>query len=118
MLGPVVEIALNPSPLGVARLDQPRAGFAKIQYARAPFHLESLALEPERRGSAGGAHQARFLAQTGVVDERRDGLPRHVDQRHGSVRIGPRQDDRFSLVVDVAAGCRQPVHDRQGAIAQ
>ena len=71
LLGAVVEVALEPAPLGVARLDDPRARHAQIVELGQHLGLQPFVLEREPDG---GADLALELGdRRGVRDERDSG---------------------------------------------
>ena len=105
LLGTVVEVALDPSPLGVGRVDQPHARLADLVQARAQLGLQARVLQRQLRGGGHRPEQLRILQQRGVIDERRErllALPQHRDaavlvvlgQLHRVSRRRPRRPAR------------------------
>ena len=72
LLGAVVEVALEPPALRVARRDQPLARRAQLREAGPRLGVQVLVLERDRRGRADGLDQLRILVERRVVHERRD----------------------------------------------
>src|SRR5829696_8002309 len=75
LLGSVVKVALEPSPLGVARRHDPGAGGLQVLDARADLDFEPLVVEPELSGGDHVVDDASVVEQTGSVDQHRDGSP-------------------------------------------
>ena len=115
LLRAVVQVAAEPPALGVAGLDQPRAGRAQRLQPRAQLDLEPRVLERERGGRGRVAQQLRRLAQRGVVDERADAAALVVDL--ASARGRRRLGGAVAVAVDVAA-VGQPVGDLQRRVAE
>ena len=63
LLGAVVEVALEPPPLGVAGLDDARPRRAQLLEPRARLRLQPLVVEREPGGGAD------LLEQTGIVEQ-------------------------------------------------
>ena len=110
----VVQVALEPPPLGVAGLDQPRPRGAQLLDPRPQLRLQPLVLERQRRRRAGGAHELRLVVERRVVGDRGDPAALHLDRRPPR----PRHRHRMPERVDVALGLRQPVRQRQRRVAE
>src|SRR3954468_6477405 len=107
LLGAVVEVALEPAALAHRHLDEPRPRGLQLLDPRAELRLEALVLELERRRRGRRAHEARVVAQRGVVDDGADALAVALDlgDRTAAGRAGfPRGElDAVALVRDVVA---------------
>ena len=68
-LGAVVEVAFEAPALGVAGLDEPRAGRAQVLYASPQLGRQALVLERQGRGGARGAGEVGLLVQRRVVHD-------------------------------------------------
>ena len=69
MLRAVVQVALEPAALGVARLDGARTRGAKLLELRARLRLQALVVEREAGGGADLLEQPGIVAQVGAVGE-------------------------------------------------
>ena len=110
----VVQVALEPPPLGVARLHQPRPRGAQLLDPRPQLGLQALVLERQRRRRARRAHELRLLVQRGIVGDRGDPPPLDLDLRPPRARHGHGVPER----VHVARGLRQPVGQRQRRVTE
>ena len=84
LLGAVVQVALEPLALGVARGDGPGACRSQLLELSARLGLQALAVEREARGGADVLEQLRVVAQFGSVDEERDRPAAARERRHHS----------------------------------
>ena len=69
LLGAVVEVALEPPALGVARLDGARARRAQLLEPRARLRLQPLVVEREPGGGADLLEQPGVVEQLGAVGD-------------------------------------------------
>ena len=118
LLGAVVEVALEPAALGVARRHDPLARRPQLHDARAQLGLEALALDRDVRGRAHHLQQLRLVRQRRVVDERGDVLAVVVDERHRPPRARLGQRHRRPVGVDVGVEARQPVGEHERRVAE
>ena len=86
LLGAVVEVALDPPPLGVGRLDQPRARRLQLDQPGAQLGLQALVLEREARGRADRPHELGVVLEHGVVQQHGDRLSVARDECRASAR--------------------------------
>ena len=75
LLRPVVEIALDPPPLGLGGLHQARPRRLQLGEAREQVGAQTLVLECEACGGADGFDQLGVVAQRGIVNQRRNRFP-------------------------------------------
>ena len=75
LLGPVVEVALEPAALGVACLDDAGARRAEVLELGACFGLQALVLEREARRRRDFLDQLGVVEEVGSVEDQRDGRP-------------------------------------------
>ena len=75
LLGAVVEVALEPLPLGVAGLDDARARSAQLLEPRPHLGLEALVLEREPGGRGHLVHELLVVEESGRVREHRHDPP-------------------------------------------
>ena len=118
LLRAVVQVALDLAARGVARRDQPGARGAQLLVARPQLGVEALVAQREPGRRAGGAHELRLLQQRRVVDDRGDAAAVVLDLGDGPWRAGRGQLDGAPVGVDVAAGIRQPVGERELTVAE
>ena len=83
LLRAVVQVALDPPPLGLRGLDDPRARRAQLLEPGAQLGLQALVLEREPGRRAGRGDELGLVGQRRVVDERRDPPALAPDLRHG-----------------------------------
>ena len=102
LLRAVVEVALDPPPLGVGRGDDPGPRRPHLGELRAHLGRQALVLEHEPRRRAHGLHERRLVEQRRIVDERGDLLALRGHQRDRPVRA-LRELERSAGGVDVAA---------------
>ncbi len=102
LLGAVVKVALDPAPLGILGLDDPRPRRADLLELRPDLRREPLVLEREPGHGADGRHSPRVLAlDRGVVDEDREQLPVALEAGHSPpVVVGIRQLDGLTVGPD------------------
>ena len=118
LLGAVVEVALDPPPRGVARLDDPQPREPQLLHARLQVGLQALVVDRQRRGRRGRHDQLGRGVERGVVDDRREPPAVAVDRGPRPARAGLGQLDRAALLVDEALAVGQPVGDRDGPVAE
>ena len=129
LLGAVVQVPLEPAPLGIGGVDDAGAGAAELFQPRRDLRVQALVLEGEPGGGAGLGHELRVVQEPRrvrehgdravVLDERRarrlggklDGSPLCVDEPVGALeRIGHHErrvvDDLGEHVAE-AAGWRR-----------
>ena len=110
----VVEVALEPSPLGVACLDDPLARGAQLPKVGSQLGIQALVLEQQGGRRAGRADGLPVLGERRVVDDRRDPPPVALDLRRGPHgRL-----DGGALFVDIALLLRDPERDLQRGIPE
>ena len=118
LLGAVVQIALDSPPLGVGRLDQPRARRLELEQPRPELGLEALVLEREARGRAHGPHELGVVLQHGVVQQHGDRLSVALDERRAAPAVVIRELDRSAVGVDVALLGSEPEGELERRVAQ
>ena len=69
LLGTVVQVALQPPPLGVAGGDDPLARGLQLGELHMGLRMQVLVLDRDRRRRAGGLDQLRVLVERRVVDQ-------------------------------------------------
>ena len=76
-----MEIPLDPSPLEIPGLDDPRPRCADLLELGFDLRGEPIVLDRQTHGAGDGRDQARLLEEDGVVDDRglRDAIP--LEQR-------------------------------------
>ena len=117
LLGAVVEVALEPPPLGVAGLDDPRARGAHLGELGAQLRLQARVLEREARGRADGLEQRGLVEERRVVDERGD--PPAVVLEHGDgAPVARAHVERAPAGIDVALVRRQPESELERRVAE
>ena len=72
LLGTVVQVALQPAPLLIARTHDPRPRLAQLGKLRAQLGLQPLILHGEACGRPGRLEERRLIQQDRVVDDRRE----------------------------------------------
>ena len=116
LLSPVMEVALEPAPLGVASLDDPGARQAEILDLCARLGLEALVFESEPRRRRDLLDELRVVEQVGSMEEERDRAAlAHEWRRHTIVPAG--EIDRAPTRVDVSA-LADGVCDFEGRVGQ
>ena len=103
LLGPVVQVALDPPALHLRGLDDPDARGAELLQPGAQLGLQALVLEREPGRGARRGDQLGVVTERRVVHERGDPAPVALDLRHRPVL---RERDRAALGVDVAVAER------------
>ena len=103
MLSPVVEVALEPAPLGIAGLDDASPRRAQVLQLGEHLGLEALVLDGEPCGRADLARELAAVEKRGVVDDDRDRLAIPRDLRYRSPGRGRRRIRRSPLSVHEAA---------------
>ena len=91
LLGAVVEVALEPPALGVARRDDPLARGLQLGEPRRRLGVQARVLERDRRRGGDRLDELGVVVERGVVDERGDLAPVALDGRDGAVAAGLRQ---------------------------
>jgi hypothetical protein len=86
LLSPVVEVALEPAPLDVARFDDASTGGAEILELRAHLGLEALVLEGEASRRGDFFDELRILEQARSVYENGDRPTVANERRHATTR--------------------------------
>src|SRR5436190_6424265 len=110
LLGPVVEVALEASPLRIARLDDPCARGAKLLELSSDLGLELLVLDRDARPVENLLKQVRLVEQARVVHQSGNG--RVAPQERGNrLPGGGTELDRTAGSIDVTAGLGPPVRD-------
>jgi hypothetical protein len=114
LLGAVVQVALEPPPLGVARLDDAGTRCAQLVEPRAHLSLEALVLESEAGRRRHLVHQLLVVEDARRVAEHRD-RPAVADERRallpGTELDGP------ALRVDEPPGRAERVREHELRIA-
>ena len=87
LLGAVVEVALEPPPLGVAGLDDARARGAHLGELGAQLGLQARVLQREARRGADRLDELGVVEQRRVVDERGEALAVVLEHRDRSARL-------------------------------
>ena len=82
LLGAVVQVALEPPPLRVARRDDALARCLQLDDPRAQLGLEALRSSATLAAAETTSSSSRLMRQRRVVHERRDVLPIVLDVRH------------------------------------
>ena len=118
LLGPVVEVALDPAALRVGRGHQPGARFAHVVQPRAQLGLQARVLQRELRGRGHRPEQLRVLEQRRVVDQRRERLVAVVAQHRDAAAVVVVERLRRARGVDVDAAVGQPVRQLQRGVAE
>ena len=98
LLGAVVQVPFEASPLGDACFDDAGARVPDLVELGPQLHEEALVLECEPGCAGDGVEQCRVLAQRRVVDERRDLAAVALEDRH---RAAGGRNDRDGPPVDV-----------------
>ena len=102
LLGSVVEVALEASPLGIGGGNEPGARCPHLGELRAHLGRETLVLEHEPGRRPHGLHERRLVEQRRIVNERSDLFAPRGHERDCPVRA-LRQLERPARSVDVAA---------------
>ena len=116
LLSAVVEVALDPPPLGVGRGDDPGARRPHLGELRAHLGRQTLVLEHEPGRRANGLHERRLVEQRRIVNERGDLLASRGHQRDRPIRA-LRELERPAGGVDVAAVV-EPIRDLERRVAE
>ena len=112
LLGAVVQVALDPAPLGVARGDDALAGRLQLGQPGLRLRVQLPVLQRDRGRRADGLDQLGVVVEGAVVDQRRDLLAVALHDRHRPVLAGLGQRDGRAVGVDVGA-VRARVGDAQ-----
>ena len=99
LLGAVVEVALEPPPLGIARLDGARARGAQLLEPRPRLRLQPLVVEREPGGGADLLEHPGIVEQVGAMGDHRDRPPAAHERRDRAARRLAERD-RAALRVD------------------
>src|SRR5215212_11107225 len=118
LLGAVVKVALQALPFALAGLDHAGARTSELDEARSELCVQPPVLESNRGSRAHRCEQLRLVVQGRVMDERRHMDAVSVDENRRSSLIRLWQLDCTALQIGPALELRQPVHERQGRIAQ
>ena len=94
LLGPVVEIALDPSPLAIGRRDYSRAGPLDLRQGGADPVGQALVLERDERIAGDRLDVLLLVGQGLVMDDRRDGPAAAPDVGHAAARSRCRERKR------------------------
>ena len=89
LLRAVVQVSLEPSPLGLRNLDDARARPPQLLHPRAQLGLETPVLERDARRCDDRVQKRRLVLQRGVVHECRHRLPAALDDRGCSAGSPP-----------------------------
>ena len=117
LLGAVVEVALEPPPLGVSGLDDAGAGGAHLGELGAELRLQARVLEREARGGADRLEELGLVQERRVVDERGDASA--VMLEHGDRTSFARGHvERAPARIDVALVRGQPESELERRIAE
>ena len=116
LLGTVVEIAFDSTPLGVGRRDDAGARRAHLGELRAHLCRQALVLEHEPRRCSNGLHKRRLVQQRRVVHERSNLLTSHGHERDRPLRA-LRKLQRPTCSVHVTA-IFQAIDDVDGRVAE
>ena len=114
LLGAVVEVALEPAPLGISRLDDARARDSEVLELGQDLRLQALVLEREPDG---GAHLVLELGDCGGVRDEGDSAAAAHERGDRAPGGGHGLLDRMASAVDVAPRGRKPVRDSELGIA-
>jgi hypothetical protein len=113
-----VQVALEPAPFGIARLDDAGARAPELLESGTQVGLEPRVVERDARGGAHGADQLRLVAQRGVVDERRHAAPAAVHARRHPPAAIRGQLDRAAVGAHVCGVLGNPVGEVERAVAE
>ena len=108
LLRAVVQVALDPPPLRLGRLDEARARSLQLGEPRAQLRLQARVLERQRGRGADRLHELLVLAQRGIMDQRRDRLALALDDGRCPLAARLRQLDRRAVRVDIAGRAPEP----------
>ena len=113
-----MEVALDPAPGGVARLDDALARGAELLEARAEVGLEALVVERQRGARRSRLHQLGRGVDVGRVDDGREPATSPVDRGPCSTRPRLRQLHAGARLVDEHAAVGKPVRDAERSVAE
>ena len=116
LLGAVVEVAFESASFRDACFDDPCSRVFDLLELRAQFGKESLVLEREAGCARDPFEEGGVLAQRCVVHERSD-LAAVTFQERDRSSCDRRDDDLFSVDIDVFAGVGEPVAELEGWVA-
>ena len=117
LLRSVMEVALEPPPLGVAGLDDPRPRGAHLCELGAQLCLQARVLEREAGRGADGLEELGLVEERRVMDENCEALPVVLEHGDGAPGLLLRVE-RGSVRVDVAFVLGQPEGELEGRIAE
>ena len=118
LLCPVVQVALDPPPLGVGRLDEPRPRRLQLDQARPELGLQALILQRQARGGAHGPHELGVVLQHRIVQQRRDRLSVALDEGRTASAVLVWELDRDAVAVDVTLLGREPERQLERRVAE
>ena len=117
LLCAVVDVALEAPPLGVAGLDDPRAGGAHLGELGAQLGLQARVLEREARCCADGLDELGLVEERRVVNQSREALSVVLEHGHRPPGLAF-QVERVSVGVDVAPVLREPEGELERRVAE
>jgi hypothetical protein len=118
LLRPVVQVALDLSPLGIAGGGDLLAGRDELGGRRTELRLEPTVLEREQNGLAGSIDELRVGVQRGVVPDRRDGLALSCDEARGAPVSGGHAGDPLAPRVHEAVSAVDPERKLDGRVVE
>jgi hypothetical protein len=118
LLGPVVQVALDPPARGVPGLHDAHARDAQILHPGPQVRLQALVVERERGRRGGGLDELGARVELRVVEDGRhpDAVALHRRPRPARARVGQRHG--MAGLVDEDLPVRQPVGDGEGPVAE
>ena len=117
LLRAVVQVALEPPPLGVAGGDDPLARGLELGQLRLGLGEQPRVVDRDRGRRRDRLDQLGIVVERRVVDERAERAAVALDAGHRSLAAGLHHHRR-AVGADVAAGVRAPVDDREIGIAE
>jgi hypothetical protein len=118
LLGAVVEVALEPAPFGVTRLDDARTRGAELFEPGTKVRLQTLVLERDPGRGGDRADQLRLVAERTVVDERRHTDPVSLHERREPPVAVRGERNRPAVDVHVRVVLRNPVGECERGIVK
>ena len=118
LLGPVVEVALEPPPLRVARSDETLARGAQLAEPLTGLRLQPRVVERDRRRGRDGLHELRIVVERRVVDEHPQLASVALDRRDRRSPPGAGTSHGLSAAVEVGALARHAVRQHEAGIAE